>query len=116
MLITDLYKEIFATMLKIDYERNKENNIYPKINIIKTATKIKQKYHIKKKIINNLLLKYQDASHYANQLLPIQYLMNSISNDIVNNSKVQKILNEKILNKIEHIYIKNIIIKSLIFK
>lgn len=100
-MLKKIYKEIFSTMLVID---NKDNKFCFKINIIKTSNKIRQKYNIKKEIINDLLLPYKNVTSYSTELFPLHYLLENISKDIINNNAFQKILNKNIINKIEKIY------------
>ncbi|WP_338987112.1 hypothetical protein [Spiroplasma endosymbiont of Dasysyrphus albostriatus] len=56
-MLKKIYKEIFSTMLVID---NKDNKFCFKINIIKTSNKIREKYNIKKEIINDLLVMFSN--------------------------------------------------------
>ncbi|WP_342218909.1 hypothetical protein [Spiroplasma endosymbiont of Amphimallon solstitiale] len=94
-MLKKIYKEIFSTMLVID---NKDNKFCFKINIIKTSNKIRQKYNIKKEIINDLLLPYKNVTSYSTKLFPLHYLLENISKGIINNNAFQKILNKNIIN------------------
>ncbi|BDT03968.1 hypothetical protein [Spiroplasma ixodetis] len=101
-MLKKIYKEIFSTMLVID---NKDNKFCFKINIIKTSNKIRQKYNIKKEIINDLLLPYKNVTSYSTELFLLHYLLENISKDIINNNAFQKILNKNIIRTSPHMYL-----------